>query len=143
MAYDGFLLKLSNANFSYKFPHKYIKFDSYSAYVNMQDLEPWTDADGYLHREAVELKAVKVEFDTHAMMTNKDLTDLMKNIQKCYTVKKARQLLITAYIPEYDDYAPAQTGYLADFTPSIYMIKNKIIYYNPIHFEFIGGVYNG
>lgn len=143
MAYDGYLLKLSNGSFNYKFPHKYIKFDSYSAYVNMQDLEPWTDANGYLHREAVDLKVEKVEFDIHAMMTNKELTDLMKNIQKCYTVKKARQLLITAYIPEYDDYV-TQTGYLADFTPSIYMIKNKsTICYNPIHFEFVGGVYDG
>ena len=49
MAYSGFLLKIGN----YTFPQKYIKAESYSAYVNMQDLDPWTDANGYLHREAV------------------------------------------------------------------------------------------
>lgn len=142
MAYDGFLLKLSNANFSYNFPRKYMKFDSYSAYVNMQDLEPWTDADGFLHREAVDLKALKVEFDTVPMMTSKQFTEIMNNIEKCYTVKKARQFLITAYIPEYDNYV-TQTGYLADFTPPIHMIKKEIVYYDPFHLEFIGGVYDG
>ena len=138
MAYSGFLLKIGN----YTFPQKYIKAESYSAYVNMQDLDPWTDANGFLHREAVELKALKVEFETPAMLTNIELTEIMNNIKANYTIEKARQCQITAYIPEYDSYV-TQTGYMADFTPTIYSTCDGVIHYNSIRLAFIGGAYNG
>lgn len=38
--------------------------------MNMQDVDDYTDANGYLHRNAVELK---VEFETRAMLTNQNL----------------------------------------------------------------------
>lgn len=138
MAYSGFLLKIGN----YTFPQKYIKAESYSAYVNMQDLDSWPDANGFLHREAVELKALKVEFETPAMLTNIELSEIMNNIKANYTIEKARQCQITAYIPEYDLYV-TQTGYMADFTPTIYSTWDGVIHYNPIRLAFIGGVYNG
>lgn len=138
MAYSGFLLKIGN----YTFPQKYIKAESYSAYVNMQDLDPWTDANGFLHREAVELKALKVEFETPAMLTNVELTEIMNNIKANYTIEKARQCQITAYIPECDSYV-TQTGYMSDFTPTIYGTWDGVIHYNSIRLAFIGGVYNG
>lgn len=135
MAYNGWLLKIGN----YTIPQRYIKADSYSAYVNMQDVDDYTDADGYLHRDAVELKAEKIEFETPAMLTNVEFSELMKNIQANYTITKARQCVITAYIPEYDDYV-TQTGYLADFQPQIYGTYGGVIHYNPIRLAFIGGV---
>lgn len=149
MSYSGWLIKIGD----YKIPLKYIKAESYSAYVNMQDLEDYTDANGYLHRNALELKAFKIEFETPALLNNKDFKQLMSNIRDNFTVKKARQCLITAYIPEYDDYV-TQTGYMADFQPQMYhaqgekdltgaQIKKPIIQYNSIRLAFIGGVYNG
>lgn len=138
VAYSGWLIKVGD----YIIPQKFIKAESYSAYVNMQDLDPWTDANGYLHREAVELKAEKVEFETPPMLTNNQLTELIKNIEKNYTIPRARQLIITAYIPEYDDYV-TQTGYLADFTPQMYGTYGGIIHYNSVRLAFIGGVYTG
>lgn len=135
MAYSGFLLKIGD----YTFPQKYIKASSYSAYANMQDIEHWTDANGYLHRTAVELKALKVEFETPAMLTNKELGEIMSNIRKNYTTEKDRGIIVTAYIPEYDEYV-TQRGYLADFTPQIYGTYGGILHYNPIRFAFIGGV---
>lgn len=139
MAYSGWLVKVGDYIIDAK---RFIKADSYSVYVNMQDVDPWTDANGYVHRTAVELKAMKIEFETPAMLTNKDLTEFMRNIQANYTVPRARQFLLTAYIPEYDDYM-TQTAYLADFTPQIYSNANGVIKYNPIRFAFIGGVYSG
>lgn len=139
MEYSGWLVKVGDYIIPAK---KFIKADSYSAYVNMQDLDPWTDADGYAHRTAVELKAMKIEFETTAMLTNKDFSELMANIRRNYTVPRARQFLLTAYIPEYDDYM-TQTAYMADFTPQIYGNYNGIIHYNPVRLAFIGGVYNG
>lgn len=138
MAYSGFLLKIGN----YEFPQEYIKPETFSAYVNMQDLDPWTDANGYVHREPVDLKAFKVEFETVAMLTNKEVAKIMANIRANYTVPKGRQALITAYIQEYDDYV-SQTGYMADFTPTIKGIYDGVIHYNPIRLAFIGGVYGG
>lgn len=139
MAYSGWLIKIGN----YIIPaNKYIKAESYSAYVNMQDLDPWTDANGYVHRTAVDLKAMKIEFETPAMMTNKDFSELMVNIRQNYTVPRARQFQLTAYIPEYDEYM-TQTAYMADFTPQMYSNANGIIRYNPVRLAFIGGVYDG
>lgn len=137
MAYSGWLVKIGD----YIIPaNKYIKAESYSAYVNMQDIDDYTDANGYIHRNSVELKAMKIEFETPAMLTNKDFAELMKNIQKNYTIPRARQFVLTAYIPEYDKYM-TQTGYMADFTPQVYSNANGIIKYNSIRLAFIGGVY--
>lgn len=139
MAYSGWLVKVGD----YIIPaDKFIKAESYSAYVNMQDLDPWTDANGYVHREAVELKAAKVEFETPAMLTNITFSELMQNIRSNFTVHRARQLILTAYIPEYDDYI-TQTAYLADFQPQIYSTSGGIIRYNSVRLSFIGGVYDG
>lgn len=136
MAYKGWLIKVGN----YIIPtDKFIKFDSYSPYVNMQDLDPWTDADGYIHRNAVELKAIKIEFDTPPMLTNTTFTEFMSKIQENYTNARARECVVTAYIPEYDDYV-TQKCYLSDFTPQIYSNADGIIRYDSIRMAFIGGI---
>ena len=139
MSYNGFLLKIGD----YTIPaDKYIKADSYTPYVNMQDIDDYTDANGYLHRNAVELKAEKIEFETPAMMTNLQFSDLMANIRANFVNASARSCYITAYIPEYDDYV-TQMGYMADFQPQIYSTAGGIIRYNSVRFAFIGGVYDG
>lgn len=139
MAYAGYLIKVGD----YEIPaDKFIKAVSYIPYVNMQALDPYTDANGYEHIEAVELKALKVEFDTPAMLTNTEFAELMANIRENYIESKSRKCLVTAYIPEYDDYV-TQTAYMADFKPTIYNIDGNVIHYNSIRFAFIGGVYDG
>lgn len=135
MAYQGYLIKIGE----YIFPHKYIKFDTYSSYANMQDFEPWTDANGYLHRNAVDLKALKVEFETIPMLTDKQFAEIMANISANYTSFAARTFKATVYIPEYDDYV-TQSAYLADYQPQIYGIFDNIIKYNAIKFSIIGGL---
>lgn len=101
MAYSGFLLKIGDYTIDAK---RFIKADSYSAYVNMQDIDDYTDANGYEHRNAVELKALKVEFETRAMLTNAEFTELMNGIRSQIVNAAGRACYITAYIPEYDDY---------------------------------------
>ena len=135
MAYSGFLLKIGN----YEFPESMIALDSYSAYVNMQDVAPWTDENGELHRNPIELKALKVEFETKNMLTDKQFADIMQNLRSNFVSEKGRGCYITAYIPEYDDYV-TQYGYLADFQPQIYSTGGGVIRYNPIRLAFIGGV---
>ena len=135
MAYDGYLLKIGN----YIIPHDVIKADSYSAYINMQDVDPWTDADGYVHRNAVELKALKVEFETVPLMTNSTFSDFMGNIKRNFISDIDKSVEIEAYIPETDSYA-IQRGYMVDITPKIYGIFNGVIKYESIRFAFVGGV---
>lgn len=139
MAYAGYLLKVGE----YEIPaDKYIKAGSYIPYVNMQVIDPYIDGNGYEHIEAVELKALKVEFETHAMLTNTEFAEFMSNIRANYIETKSRKCTVTAYIPEYDDYV-TQIAYMADFKPSIYNIDGNVIHYNSIRFAFIGGVYDG
>lgn len=136
MAYNGWLLKIGD----YIIPaDKFIKAESYQAYVNMQDVDPWTDANGYLHRNAVELKALKAEFETPAMLTNAELTELMSNIDENISDKIGNGCYITAYIPRYDKYY-TQYGYMADIQPQIFGVFDEVIKYNSIKFSFIGGV---
>ena len=136
--YQGYLIKVGD----YTIPaNNFIKADSYLPYVNMQDLDPWTDADGYLHRNAVELKAMKIEFETPALLTNEEFEELMSNIRRNYTNATARECIVEAFIPEYNDYV-TQKCYLADFTPQIYSSYDGILRYNPIRFAFIGGLAN-
>ena len=135
MAYSGFLLKIGN----YTFPEDKIALNTYKPYVNMQDIDPWTDENGELHRNPLELQALKVEFETKNMLTSTEFAKIMQNIRANYVSEKGRSCYITAYVPEYDDYV-TQYGYLADFTPQIYSTGNGVVRYNSIRFAFIGGV---
>lgn len=119
-----------------------MKPSSYKAYAVMQDVDDYTDANGYLHREAAELKALKVEFELPPMITDEEFAELMYKIDKNMTIPKANQCVITAYVPRYNKYF-TQTGYLADMEPSLYFANEKKIQYDPIRFAFIGGVYDG
>ena len=129
MAYGGYLFKVGE----YIVPQKFIKADTYKAYVNMQDVDDYPDANGYLHRNAVELKALKIEFDVRAMLTNDELGELSARCRECIS---------TAFIPEYNDYV-TQKGYLADFQPQIYGTYGGEIHYSSFRMAFIGGVYDG
>lgn len=133
MAYNGFLLQIGSYKVDGK---KYIRADSYSAYMNIQDLDSYRDANGVLHREALENVACKIEFETPSMLTNKQYAEFMKNIRNNYTVAKERKVLSTFYLPEMDDYF-TQEMYIADPKPKMYGVFDDVIYYNPIAFSLI------
>ena len=109
----------------------------------MQDLEPWTDSNGYVHREkTVELKALKVEFETKPLLTNKEFDEgLIANIRKQFVKPVGKECYITAYIPELSSYV-TQYGYMADFTPQIYRVSGNTIWYDSTRLAFVGGVYH-
>lgn len=135
MAYQGYLLKIGN----YVVPQKFMKPSSYSPYDNMQDLSPWTDGFGYEHRDAVELKAIKVEFETPPMLTDTQLEEFLSKIRENFVKPVEKGCYITAYIPLFNDYI-RQYGYMADFKPTIYGTYGNEIHYDSIRFAFIGGV---
>ena len=137
MAYSGYLIKIGD----YTIPLSMIKADSYYAYTNMQDYEPWTDAKGYLHRDAVDLKALKVEFETRNMLNNVEFAALMSNIRSQFISgkEKAQECEITAYIPLLDDYV-TQRGYMVDIKPQMYLADATHIMYDSCRLSFVGGV---
>lgn len=87
MGYGGYLVKFGN----YTIPNSLIKQDTFSSYVNMQDKDPWTDENGYEHRDAVELKALKVEFETKAMLTEKQFDDFGRILKR--TIPRQRSVV--------------------------------------------------
>lgn len=133
--YSGFLLKIGN----YIVPtDKFISAESYSVTYNVMDLDSYRDANGKLHREALEHVPIKVEFETPAMLT--DITfgqELMGNIRKNYTNARERKCIATAYIPELDSYV-TQEVYMVTPTPQIYGNYGGRLHYKPIRMAFVG-----
>lgn len=136
MAYSGWLLKIGD----YIVPQKLINAKTYSAYVNSQVLDPWTDANGYEHIDFVDLEVLKVEFDTPAMLTDERYWEFIGNVRN--NLFDRRKCILTAYVPELHEYV-TQTGYLVDSKPQIYGTYDGVIHYNPVRIAFVGGVYNG
>lgn len=134
MAYAGYLIKVG----SYTIPaDKFIRAESYKATLNVQDLDPYRDANGVLHRGALEHKVPKVEFETPAMLTNVEMAEFLGNIQKNYTIQSERKFSATVYIHELDEYI-TQDMYMADPEFTIYGNYGGIIKYNPVRIAFIG-----
>lgn len=133
MAYLGYLIKVGN----YVIPFKYMKAESYSAYRSVQDLDSYRDANGILHRTALNHVPNKVEFETPAMLTDKSFSELMGNIQSNYLNENERKLLVNMYIPETDSYVE-QEMYMPDITPKIFKANKDGIKYSPIRLAFIG-----
>ena len=133
MAYQGYLIKVGDYVISGK---NFIRADSYNATLIVQDLDSYRDMEGKLHRTALNHRVNKIEFETRAMLTNKQMEDLLGNIRQRYTNENERRVSATVYVPEINDYM-TQDMYLADLEFSIYGVFNNVIYYNPIRFAFI------
>lgn len=133
IALKKYILKLGD----FEFPEKYIRADTYKSYVNMQDVNPYTDANGYLHRNPVQLKALKVELET-IPMNRSEFETLMENIRAQYTNEAGRELTIEAYVMSEGKYI-SQKGYVADIQPTVYGTFDGWII-DPVKFSFIGGV---
>jgi len=133
MAYDGFLIKVGN----YTIPHSVIRLESYQVYRSVQDLDSYADANGQLHRTALEHVPCKVEFETPALMTASVFADLMNNIRGQFVNALERKGLVTLYVPETDSYE-TQYMYMPDIQPTIYSVHTGQPQYNSIRLAFIG-----
>jgi hypothetical protein len=132
MAYAGYLFKIGD----YVFPLSLIKADSYSAYKSVTDLDSYVDENGELHRNALDHLAYKVEFETPAMLNNKQLSTLFANIYAQFTNQLERKASCTLYIPEIDGYVTCDM-YMPDVKPQMYYADANLIQYDAIRFAFI------
>ncbi len=134
MAYSGFLIKIGN----YEFPMRGIVLKSYKVANKVQDLDPMRDANGVLHRNALEHVPAKVEFEMRSGMTNKEYDVIMNNIKENYVNSLERKSLVTLFIPELGDYV-SQYMYLAE--PEITIVRqdsSDTLVYDTIRWAWIG-----
>lgn len=134
MSYSGYLLKIGSYTVDAK---RFISAESYSVTRNVQDLDSYRDADGYLHRNALSHAPTKVEFKTPPMLTNTDMAEFMTAIRSQYTNETERKVLVTAYVPELDDYT-TEDMYMSDPQFDIYGSYGNKLTYKTVRFAFIG-----
>ena len=136
MAFAGYLLRVGNYEIDGTY---YINWDKYNVTRNIQDLDSYRDANGVLHRNALDHVPIKVEFETRENLTNSDIATFFGNIRANYTVPKERRAMITAYVPELDSYI-TQEMYMADPQFKIKRIepKTNVIHYERVRVAFIG-----
>lgn len=137
MAYSGYLIKVGPSNNLYEIPLSIIRAETYSVFKSVTDLDSYVDASGYLHRNALEHIANKIEFETIPLMTNSEFANLMTNLQSRMSNSLERKLSVTAYIPETDSYV-TQDMYMPDIKPTIYYADDTKIQYNQVRLAFIG-----
>ena len=141
MAFSGYLIKVcSTKNGTYaEISPKYIRAETYS--VTPDQRMEWSaerDINGYLHRQTVENKPPKIEFET-PLMTNSDINALNTIISGAYSVAAERKLWVQFYDPETDSYKKHEC-YMPDVQ---YKIRNidtthNVINYEQLRYAFIG-----
>lgn len=126
MSFNGSLIKFSGDNF----PLKYVFKESYKVTPNRrQDLDPYRDGNGKLHRNTLSHTATTIQFQTKPMW-NDDFDTMMSFIRSHYTNDLEKKLSITYFSPDTNSY---KTGnfYVPDIEYTIDLVdttKNKILY---------------
>lgn len=139
MAFDGRLVQINGSPNYVIDAGKFVKAESYKVLYSVTDYDSYRDANGVLHRNAVDHRIAKVEWETPALLTNTEVSELFREISRRYTIPKERKVSATVYIPETDSYV-TQEMYMSDPTMQIYHIdkdKNKI-QYNSFRIALIG-----
>ena len=133
MAYAGYLIKVGN----YTIPFSIMRAETYTVFMSITDLDSYVDANGLLHRNALDHVANKVEFETVPLLDNTQFAELMSNLYSQMTVPKERKASVTLYIPETDSYV-TQDMYMPDIKPTLYFADDTMIQYNQVRLAFIG-----
>lgn len=100
MAFNGSLLKMSGDNF----PLKYVYKESYKVTPNRrQDLDPYRDANGLLHRNTLSHTATTIQFQTKPMWNN-EFDAMMSFIRARYSNSHEKKIHLTYFSPDINDY---------------------------------------
>lgn len=125
MAYNGYLLQIGG----YIVPMTFIRIESYAVTYSTMDLDPYRDANGVLHRNALGHKVGNLVFET-PYMYQRDFAAVMANIRSQYTNAIEKRVVATFYVPELDEYL-TQEMYLPDIQVQIMQNSpNGLVYGN-------------
>lgn len=125
MAYQGYLLKVGNT----KIPHSYMRAETYKALLSTNDLDSYRDANGLLHRTALEHKVGKVEFETPPLLTDTEMAQFLNYFQSNYIDAVEKNLYVEFYVPELNDYL-VQKMYIPDINFTMYFADENKVQYN-------------
>ena len=134
MAFSGYLFRVGNYIIT---GDNYIQEKSYKVTRNIQDLESYRDANGVLHRNALDHVPLKIEINTRENLTNDQLGDFLGSIRSQFTNASERKCTVTAFVPELNDYV-TQDMYMPDPEITIKGINNGVIKYDAIRLAWIG-----
>ena len=136
MAYAGYLIRVMGSGTPYDIPLEYISEKSYKCTHSTLDLDPYRDANGILHRNAI-LKTPKVVVNTRPHLRNTNVAEIFANLSNRYISAIEKKLLLSVYIPELDDYYVGYF-YLPDLDFTIQKIEGNTIIYDALELSFIG-----
>lgn len=126
MAFNGYLLKSGNDNF----PLKYVFKESYKITPNRrQDLDPYRDANGKLHRNTLSHTATTIQFQTKPM-SNSQYESLMSWLRSHYSNLQEKKIPLTYYSPDTNSYKSGDF-YVPDIEMTMDLVDtvhNKILY---------------
>lgn len=134
MAFNGYLIKCGDD----VFPHSFMFKESYKVTPNRrQDLDPYRDANGELHRNTVEHTASTISF-TAKPMWNNEMAQMMSFLRNHYSDSHEKKISLTYYCPDIDDY---RTGdfYVPDIDYNMDLVdesRNRVLY-RSANIEFI------
>lgn len=137
MAYGGYLVKVGGASSGYSIPLSFIKAESYKVTKIIQDLDSYRDADGVLHRNALQHFVIKCEFECVPMLTNTEISTVVNAIEAKFSNEPERKAVVSVYVPESDSYIE-QDMYMPDIEYNMYYVDSTSIKYNSVRFAFIG-----
>lgn len=133
MGYSGYLVKCGN----FTIPLNKIKAETYKVTRTVIDLDSYRDANGLLHRTALDHVPHKIELETLPLQTNTEMADLLGSIRSNFTNAKERKLNVTFYVPETDSYE-TQEMYMPDIPFEIYYADDTTVKFQKTRIAFIG-----
>lgn len=136
MAYSGYLMKIGLYTIT---GSKYVQFGTYEVTRKVQDLEPYRDANGVLHRNALSHVPLEVSFELMGGLNNTQMSAFLGGIQNNYINALERKVSATVYVPESDSYV-TQYMYMVEPQLKIQRIDSKTntVYYESTTIKFIG-----
>lgn len=134
MAFEGYLIKIGEQD---KMFNNYIVFGTYKVSKKIIDIDSYRDANGVLHRQALDHISYTVEFELREMR-EEDHDTVMYSIESNFSIPAERKLSVTFWLPEEHKYVTADC-YMPD--PDITLkgiYKNDELLYDATTIKFIG-----
>lgn len=133
MAFEGYLVKIG---FNSTFFNDYIVFKSYKVSKKIIDVDSYRDANGKLHRQALEHLSYVVEFDLRPLREAVH-AEIMEAIENSFSTPEERKLELTFWLPETHEYITADC-YMPDPEITVTGMYNNDLLYDTTHMKFIG-----
>ena len=137
MAFEGYLVKIG---YNSTFFNNYIVFESYKVSKKIIEVDSYRDANGKLHRQALEHLSYVVEFDLRPLREAAH-AEIMEAINSSFTTPEERKLSLTFWLPETHEYVTADC-YMPDPEITIKGLYGRSapfdVSYDTTHMKFIG-----